>query len=567
MATTPPTSGGRTWPARWWHLSGSGTIFAATYFLISTSPSLLPRTWYYQGVVSGLVAAAGYGLGVVLAWSARLAAGLMDLHVTVSRDASQLLRVAWRVGAAAAVIGITASNVRSQGRTAALLGMDPLRPVDWLGAILLALAIAILFVSIGRGLRRAIHRLAEAAGQVLPRTLASVLAVVVVSTATLWVSDSVLFHRGMQAIAGIAAQVNAKQPAGRSAPTSRLLSGGPGSNESYASLGYQGQMFVTSAPTPAAIAAATGRTTKQPIRVYAGGADERTIEQVADAVVAELHRTGAFERSVIAVITTTGTGWVDDWSVQAIEYLTNGNSAVAAMQYGYLPSAVAILTDRETPRRAGKALFDKVQAEVGKLPEGSRPKLVVGGESLGSYGGHAAFADSDDMLRRADGGVWVGTPSFTEIHAELTAARTPGSPEIVPVIDDGRHFRFATNADELTHDYYGRDYGEWSFPRFVYAQHPSDPVVWWNPSVLGAEPDWLREPRGRDVNPDVTWIPFVTFWQLTSDMAVGHDPADGLGHRYGAELVRAWGAVLGGVPGTDYSRIIAGVQKTVYRTR
>ncbi len=568
MATTSAiSSAGRRWPARWWHLSGSGLFFAAAYFLISTSPSLLPRTWYYQGLISGLCAGAGYGLGVVLAWVARRVARLVDLRITVSRDTAQFLRVAWPVVAAVAVVAVTASNVRSQGRTAEFVRLSPLRPVDWLGAILLALAIAVLILSIARGLRRATHRLAEAAGQVLPRTIATIVAVVVVTMTTLWVSDSVLFHRGMQAMAGMAAQVNAIQPEGRSAPTSPLLSGGPGSRESYASLGYQGQLFVTNGPTPEAIAAATGHPAKQPIRVYAGGSDRRSIEQLADAVVAELHRTGAFQRSVIAVITTTGTGWVDDWSVQAIEYLTNGDSAVAAMQYSYVPSAVAMLTDRETPREAGKALFDKVHAEVAKLPEGQRPKLVVGGESLGSYGGHAAFADSDDMLRRADGGVWVGTPSFTEIHAQLTGARTPGSPEIAPVIDDGRHFRFATNADELTHDYYGRDYGEWAFPRYVYAQHPSDAVVWWNPSVLGAEPDWLREPRGRDVNPDVTWIPFVTFWQLTTDMAVGHDPADGLGHRYGAELVPAWGAVLGGVPGADYSRIIAGVEKTVYRAR
>ncbi|HET6665775.1 MAG TPA: alpha/beta-hydrolase family protein, partial [Intrasporangium sp.] len=252
---------------------------------------------------------------------------------------------------------------------------------------------------------------------------------------------------------------------------------------------------------------------------------------------------------------------------QAIEYLSNGDSAVAAMQYSYVPSAVALLSDRGTPREAGKVLFDRIHAVWSTLPEADRPQLVVSGESLGSYGGQAAFKDSDDMLRKAEGGVWVGTPSFTEIHEELTSARTPGSPEIAPVINDGKHFRFATNADELTHDYNGRDYGEWAFPRYVYAQHPSDPVVWWNPALLGAEPDWLREPLGRDVNPDVTWIPFVTFWQLTTDMAVGHDPADGFGHRYGAELVPAWGAVLGGQPGQDYSRIIAGVNKTVHRAK
>jgi uncharacterized membrane protein len=359
--------------------------------------------------------------------------------------------------------------------------------------------------------------------------------------------------------------VNSNPPPGRSAPTSALRSGGPGSFESYASLGFQGQMFVTSAPTPAQITAATGRGAIEPIRVYAGRTQDRTVSQVADAVVRELVRTNAFKRRVLAVFTTTGTGWVDDWSAQSIEYLSNGDSAIAAMQYSYLPSAMSMMTDRETPREAGKALFDKVYAVWSKLPEGDRPQLVVGGESLGSYGGHAAFADANDMLRRTEGGVWVGTPSFTEIAESLTAGRNEGSPEIVPVVDGGKHIRFAASGDELTRDYYGRDYGAWEYPRFVYAQHPSDPVVWWNPALLGAEPEWLREQRGRDVNPDVTWIPFVTFWQLTTDMAVGHDPPDGYGHRYGPELVPAWGSVLGGSPTDDYSKIIAGIEKTVSR--
>ena len=83
---------------------------------------------------------------------------------------------------------------------------------------------------------------------------------------------------------------------------------------------------------------------------------------MADTVVAELQRTNAFSRSVLAVFTTTGTGWVDDWSAQSIEYLSNGDSAIAAMQYSYLPSALSMMTDRETPREAGKALFDRVYA-------------------------------------------------------------------------------------------------------------------------------------------------------------------------------------------------------------
>ncbi len=565
MASPTLSAAGRL-TRRWWNFSHVGLLFGAAWFLASWAPSLLPRTWYYQGLISGLSAAFGYGLGVLVAWLVRHVARLLQMRITVGPEPAAWLRVAGYVFGALVVVVITITNVRAQGRTAAVVHLPALGPFDWLRSIALAAAIAALLVGVARLLRRLTRRLAEAAGQVLPRAIASAVAVVIVVVVTLWVSDNVLFHRGMQGFASIAAQVDAKSPEGRVAPTSALISGGPGSLESYDSLGYEGQFFVTSAPTAAEISAATGAAATEPIRVYAGLSSGRSIDAVADGVVAELERTHAFDRKVLAVITSTGTGWVDDWSVQAIEYLSDGDSAVASMQYSFLPSAMAVLTDRATPREAGKALFDRVHARWAQLPEGKRPQLVVGGESLGSYGGQAAFADARDMLARAQGGVWVGTPSFTDVAHELTAARNLGSPEIAPVIKDGRNIRFVTAANQITKDYYGRPYGAWDFPRFVYAQHPSDPVVWWDPALLGAEPDWLREPLGRDVNPAVSWIPFVTFWQLTTDMAVGHDPPDGYGHRYGAELVASWAAVLGDIPGQDHSALIAGITATVSRT-
>lgn len=551
----------------WWHLSRTGLFFAASYFLISMSPSLLPRTWYYQGMVSGLCAAAGYALGVLVFWAAHHLARFVGLRVFLSEQAARWLRVAVPVVVVLAVLAVTVSNVRSQARTAAVVHLEPLSPVGWAGALALAAAIAVALLGVARGLRALRRGLADVVGHVLPKTVATAVAVVVVVTGAAWVSDSVIFRRAMQAFAASAAQVNADNPSGRAAPTSPLRSGGPGSVVPYASLGYEGQMFVTSAPTSAEIAAATGRRASDPIRVYAGRPDERSLGEVSASVVAELERTGAFQRRVLAVFTTTGTGWVDDYQAQALEYLSNGDSAIAAMQYSYLPSAAQFLTDRETPSEAGKALFDAVYAAWSRQPAGERPLLVVGGESLGSYGGQAAFADADDMMARAQGGVWAGTPSFTPLWSSLTSRRNPGSPEIAPVVDDGRHIRFATSGTQLTTDYYGRPYGTWDFPRFVYAQHPSDPVVWWNPDLLGAQPDWLREPRGHDVNPDVTWIPFATFWQLTSDMPVAHDTPDGFGHRYGVELVPAWGAVLGGSPTDDYSKIIAGLEKSVNRVQ
>ena len=368
---------------RWWHVSGTGLFFGAAYVLISMSPSLLPRTWYYQGMITGLCAAVGYALGVLLAWLLRTIARVIDLRVMVSGEARHWLLVAAPVFAAVAVVAVTVSNVRSQARTAAVVQLTPLSPLDWALALLLAAAIAAALIALARGLRAMTHRLAEAAGHVLPKTIASTIAVVVVVLATAWVCDSVLFHRGIQAFAGIAAQVNSSPPADRAAPTSTLRSGGPGSLESYASLGYQGQMFVTNAPTPTQISAATQRDAIEPIRVYSGRSPDESVGEVADAVVAELKRTNAFSRSVLAVITTTGTGWVDDWSAQSIEYLSNGDSAIAAMQYSYLPSALSMMTDRDTPREAGKALFDRVYAVWRTLPEDTAPSSWWAGSPSG----------------------------------------------------------------------------------------------------------------------------------------------------------------------------------------
>src|SRR5699024_8005666 len=123
-------------------------------------------------------------------------------------------------------------------------------------------------------------------------------------------------------------------------------------------------------------------------------------------------------------------------------------------QYSYFSSALAYVSDRRTPVEAGRLLFDAVHARVQELPEAERPMLVVSGESLGAYGGQGAFGSVDDMLGKVDGALWSGTPRFTPLWKELTAARRPGSPEIAPVVDNGRHVRFVTRPEELVADFY-----------------------------------------------------------------------------------------------------------------
>lgn len=53
-------------------LNYPGLIVATVFFALSVTPSLVPRDWLFQGLISGVNAALGYGVGCVLEWLYRL---------------------------------------------------------------------------------------------------------------------------------------------------------------------------------------------------------------------------------------------------------------------------------------------------------------------------------------------------------------------------------------------------------------------------------------------------------------------------------------------------------------
>ena len=243
---------------------------------------------------------------------------------------------------------------------------------------------------------------------------------------------------------------------------------------------------------------------------------------------------------MLVVATTTGSGWIDPASPDALEYLTGGDSATVTMQYSYLPSWLSYLVDQDRARDAGRELFDAVYARWSDLPPDARPRLFVSGESLGSFGAEAAFSGEFDLRNRTSGALMAGPPNFNVLYRSFVDDRDPGSTEVSPVFRDGRTVRFVTEADEPVPPV-GKP---WNDARVLYMQHPSDPVVWWNTDLILARPDWLEEPRGRDVVDAVRWIPFVTFWQVTFDLPFALDVPTGHGHSYSREYVDGWLAVL-----------------------
>ena len=254
--------------------------------------------------------------------------------------------------------------------------------------------------------------------------------------------NGVVVRVGMDYLNKTFAAVNDETDPEFPAPKSRLRSGGPESLASWESLGHQGRVFVSAGPTVEELTKFNGKPAIEPIRAYAGLHSADGIKATAALAAEELRRTGGLDRDVVAVATTTGTGWINEAEASALEYMYNGNTAIVSMQYSFLPSWLSFLVDKENARQAGQALFEAVDALIREMPEAQRPKLVVFGESLGSFGGEAPFLSLNNVIARTDGALYSGPTFNNTIWADLTHNRDKGSPEWLPIFDKGENVRF-----------------------------------------------------------------------------------------------------------------------------
>ena len=521
--------------------SGVGLVLGLAMFLVSFAPSLLPRQWLSQGLVGGASAALGYLVGYLLEMTADAIMRLLDLEVQVSWHLAGGYWILGALGVAAVIFGWWWS-VREHRETARLVGMHQ-RPV-WhdVASTAVALATMVVLMLLIRGITALTTWISQGLDLFLPSVL-SIAGALVVAIIVLRMVNRMVFHQALERISRQADKLNRRRPRGVQAPELPTRSGSPGSAQSWDDLGRRGQIFTSCGPSADQIAAVVGSPALEPIRVYAS-LGEGGVEEAVELAMAEVRRTGALNRGTLVIDTPAGRGWVDEFSVQAVEYLTHGDCATVSVQYSKLASAFVFVADAETPRACARALYAALDEAIADVPVDARPKVYVSGESLGSYGGHGAFLDADDMLARVAGALWIGTPGFTEIAHALTRSRMRGSPEITPVIDNGRHIRFVTTPSELDADAYGRALGEWESPRVVYVQHASDPMCRFTADLAWREPDWMRERAGSDVNSSLRWWPAVTWFQVTTDMLTSLDTPAGHGHIYEDELVPLWAAVL-----------------------
>lgn len=522
---------------------------------LSLYPTLLPRSAMIQGVISAICIALGLAVGALLA---RIVRGGLSL---AGRSAPTLpgrwgRRVVLALTVTALVVGLPWWLVR-QNSQRSLVAMERIGATAIFVVVLVALVVGVVLIAIGRLVAELVRRIDRRVDTWVPRWAAFAITAVIVATVATVLAQNVVWTSFVDGANDIYSNFDTTTPPGITLPTTPLRSGGPGSLVAWDTLGYEGRNFAGGGPTVAQIQEFVGptRTAKEPIRAYVGidsvdvPTDSPDLPQAqAERAVAELDRTDAWSRSVLAVVTVTGTGWVDPWFAASLEYMDAGDTAIVATQYSFLPSWISFLVDLDKAAQSGRATVDAVVSKWRTLPADHRPRLVVDGISLGTYGSEHAFdaptldGSVADALAAADGVLYAGPTFMNPIWNQVVDGREATSPSWQPVVGDGLAVRAWTrpqDTDPTPGDTGGRLPGR----SVVYLTHPSDPVTWAGYASLWSKPTWMKGRRGYDVPTGTFWFPGVTLVQEVFDLMAGFSTPPGHGHNYNASIVYGVAAV------------------------
>ncbi|MGV0745371.1 alpha/beta hydrolase [Mycolicibacterium sp. XJ870] len=542
-----------------------GIAVGALFFCLSLTPSLLPRDWLFAGLIGGINAAIGYGLGVLIG-KAVYRFGLRARTWWPPGKWVLLWAKALVVGgSAAACVLMLIPAAAWQRQVSRLMGIEGPATLGYLRTLIIAIAVAGALIAAARVLRDAVRLLARVLIRRwhLHREVAQFIGTAIVVVLVITLANGVLYRGFLAGASRLFQPQNTTTREGVSQPTESERSGSPASFAPWDTLGFQGRNFVATGPRADELEQVNGRPATEPIRVYAGLQTADTDEQRVAVLLSELERTNAFDRELLIIVPTTGTGWVNPVAARALELMYNGDTAMVGMQYSYLPSWISFMSDRQISMKTGRLMIDAIHVRWQQLPPERRPKLVLYGESLGSMAGQGAFDWLPDIARMGFSSVlWVGPPNASPLWRGLTVRRDPGTPEVRPRYDNGRTVRFSEAADAVE---IARDAAEpWEGTRVLFLQHPSDPIIWWSTDLLFSEPDWLEGPPGGDRTASMRWYPIITFWQVAADMTNASSVPAGHGHNYGESVLDGWAAVAppdGWTP-EDTERIRIALQKT-----
>jgi len=369
--------------------------------------------------------------------------------------------------------------------------------------------------------------------------------------AGLGLGASSVWHRAMHRLEQrTSADVPVIEPGEADRWVPATVSGGPGSLVSWAGMGRDGRLHALASvrpqPLPSRPAGVPDLSIETvmgtsavaaPVQVYVGLDNAPTPRARVNLAIAEMERTGAFDRSLLVLVSPTGTGYVNYVAVAALQYLTLGDVATVTLQYSRRPSPLSLGMVR-TAREQNRLLWLRILQRL-RDRGGRRPRVVLFGESLGAHTSQDVFLHWGTLGLDAmgiDRALWIGTPYGSGWMRQVTRGdRLDVDREAVVVVND--------------HDQYTAVAGKRSSPpRFVLLSHDNDGVTKFGLDLLWYPPEWLGPSRPRPepvaagsprgVPPGMRWRPLTTFFQSLVDMknAQTSGPFGAWQHDYRADL-------------------------------
>jgi len=514
--------------------SMAGLTVAAGGYMAALTPSLLPHKLMFLLLLTALGTVTGYAIGTTGAWLvAKIRWRPRQRWVRAIRFV--IAALVWLVA-----LAFTPAAVSWQAEQQSALDMPAPLPSTVTLIVMTALIAAALLL-IGRLVRVGTDGLASLVARIGPlsRWRASGVAkgttrptmILRAATAVVLIAlGAIGIQTGLSLLISSYDSVNA-DASGQSPTNLGINSGSAQSNTPWDTLGREGRFYVSNTMTPAKIEQITGATAQTPVRVYVGMQQGDTPEARTALALKELDRVKAWDRPYLVIYAVTGTGWVNPDGINSLEAVTGGDVTTVAVQYSAAPSWIGFVVDQSTTQMQNRDTVHAIVDAWKAKPADQRPHLILFGESLGSFGSQAAWTAADTATEVAadiEKIVWIGPPAESTLWKEWQATRA-GGPAWQPVIGDGRIAKVYISPQELNAA------PGTTGPAITFVAHPNDPVVYWSPSLLLKEPDWLKPPLGPGVAPEMSWYPIITFLQVGMDLISGGEPPE-VGHNYAAGI-------------------------------
>jgi uncharacterized membrane protein len=472
--------------APWWVPTLTALFLGFLLFILTITPSLVPRPPIFQGLLGGIAFFIGYaiGYGGLMLWR------YLELP-EVPRPWRRIASIVLAVACVFVAVLYVPQGAAWQDEVRARLNMPPTETANILLMVLVASVVAIVLLLFARLVMAGFRAASALVYRFVPRRIAAFIGAAIFAVLLVTVVNGTLVSATISAIDKAQALTDITNPPGAAVPTGETRSGGPGSQIAWQDLGRAGKRFVTEGPRKADIEAFTGRPALEPIRVYAGLRTAESPEEQSERALVDLIRMGAFSRSILVIATPTGTGWVDNNGIAPLEYMQDGDVATVAVQYSYLQSPLSLILEPGRVQDSATAVFRVIYRYWKQLPEDRRPKLYLFGLSLGSLGSENSPPMHAWLGASFDGAVWAGPPFRNPIWRAIQRDREEGSPPWRPVFEDGSNFRVIGHGDSAT-----EAPSDWGRVRIVYIVYPSDAIVFFEEDMFYRQPQWMTPAAG-----------------------------------------------------------------------